>query len=247
MPEPTEITADMLGTFTGADAPIPESPAAASGDVGEPAEETITPTTAPAPAESEAETDADEYEDLTLDDLGELISGSVSGAIDKMRAAEESAEATEGLSPDVKKLTAENKALTERLAAVEKESKERILHDTTAALEHTIASTAGKFKMTDSEIAATTDYILDDPGILKARGFEWCALHVHPELRGRLKAAPNPAPPASAGADGMVVAPAANGAGAPEAFKHTPSRGDYSDVTRHIIKSGEAAKLGKYT
>jgi hypothetical protein len=244
------------GTFTPDD---PEAPAAP-----EPTPEAAAPADAPpkepakADPEPEPETppeddDAD-FEEMSFDDLDKMIAGAVKTGIAEVRkadaAADPDADPDGGTPPEVKKLADENAALKAQLAEREQKLAETEYKDGLAKLQHSIDSTAGKLKMTDDEIMGTVAYLKADPTLAKTIGqpggitFEEAAMRRYPGIEGRARSAP----PATASDEGKLGSPpAANGAGAPKPFKHDPRTGNYEDVTNHLLRSGEAAKWGKYT
>lgn len=246
---PAEPTIDLasLGTYTDDDPeapPPPEPVKAVEAPVAEPEKPAAEPAK-PAPAVADDEDD----EDLTFEDLDEIVRGASEAgakqAIEAIRKAD--AEPTDDTPPETKKLAEENAALKAKLAEQENQIAESQRTTALADLEHSIASTIGKLKMTDAEVEAVTKYMTGNPDLTRGgMGFEEAASRRYPGIADRAKAAPaSPATPAADG--GSLVAPAANGAGAPKPWKPAASPGDYSDVSAHILKSGGAASLGKYT
>ena len=240
-----EATIDLasLGEFT----PDDQQHAAKPTPEPEPkAEVKPEPTPAPEPEvapepEPELTAEDDEYEDLTLDDIDKRIAD----AIDS-RDPFADPDSTDDVPPEVKKLADENAALKAKLAEQEKASAEATKQKAIADMTTSINSTIGKLKMTDAEVKATTDYLVANPDL--ARGgmtFEEAATRRYPGIAERAKSAPAVKPDVADGS--MQPPPTANGAGAPKPFKHTASPGDYGDVNRHILQSGAAASLGKYT
>jgi len=252
--EPT-IDLASLGTFTPddpeiegqvatEDAPAPEKkPGAEPEPEKKPA----------APAEPDADDDDgdDEFEDLSLEDIETITARAAEKAVDKAiekhRAGADEPEG-DAIDPKLKQLAEENERSKARIAELENESAEREAAAQIAAFEHSINSTIGKLKLSDSEVEAVTKYMVqsikDDPGN-KTVSFEEFAMRRFPGIGERAKA-PAPTSQQPTTTEGALAAPAANGSGAPRAFKHTASPGDYDDVNDFLIRSGKAAGLGKH-
>jgi len=248
--EPNEVTAaemETLGIFEGNDAPVPEpeKPAAPPEPEKQP-EPAKEPEAAP-PSEDAGE-ESDDSEDLSLDELDARIKKDVREAIEDVRREEQAAEDDER-TPAEKALAEENARLKLESEQAKQALADREDAEVKSKIEHSIASTAGKYKMTAEEINAVTEYMLGNPDLVKGKmGFEEAATRRFPQLRDRLQSAPAApkAPPAGDGAEGVLDAPAASGAGAPKPWKHTPSPGRYDDITQHVLASGEASLLGKF-
>ena len=241
---PAEITDEMLGTFEGADAP----PAA----VATPAAEPVVadpPAPEPEPAAVVAEPEPDADESMTLDELTASLKTSLAEAISDIRKAEAAApDPDDETPPEVVALKNEKAALEAKVAALENQQADAEEARVVADIDHQIKSAVGKYKMTAAEQDEVVIACQDRPTLFREKGFEAVALSALPHLRDRIRATPAPqkALPGGEGADGLVTAPTANGAGAPSKWKHTPNPGDYSDITKHMLQSGEAAGLGKY-
>lgn len=244
MTEPTaDITAEdlaALGTHTGDDAPPPPAP-----EPEKKPEPTPEPEKKPEPepeADDSEESEA-EFEDMTLDDLDARVKSIIA------EATKQPADDTEEfeVDPVVAAERAKTKAAEEKAAAAQAELDKRIEEEEVGKLRHSIASTAGKFKMTPDEIKGVVQYMkANEDLVVGGMGFEEAATRRFPHLNDRLRTSPQPreTPP---GEEGSLVAPTATGPGAPRPFKHKAEPGEYGDVTRNILESGEAAKLGRYT
>jgi len=239
---PEEIAA--LGTQS--DAPAPEPTPEAT---PEPAKE---PEKQPDPEPTPEPEAAEEEADFTMED----IEAAAAKAIEAVLAREKAAAAEKD--PDAPEPTEAEKraaALEAEVAALKAQAKAREEADAAAkeaadrkALEHSVASAAGKYKMTDAEILAVGNYYDNNPDLIGTVGFEAAALRVHPHLKDRLKAPPPTAN--GAGGEGEAangfIATGANGAGAPRPFKHDNSRRGYDDITKHELATGGASLLGSY-
>ena len=233
--ESAEITADMLGSFLGDGAPTPPA------EPAPPAPEPETPSAPP------AEAAGDDDEGLTLEELDDRIQTNLRKVIADERAKETPADPDaedDDSPPEVRALAAENKALKARLEAQEADAEAKRVSAIEADLSEQITTAARKYTMTAEEIKTATQFALDNPDLAAAWKFERIALRVMPELADRAKSPPvgRAAPEKSSG----MVPPTANGAGAPAPFKPKATPGSYSDLTQHVLRSGEAAGLGKY-
>lgn len=234
-----------LGTASGIDAPAPEpEPVAAVVTAPEPVLEPEA-VLEPEPAAAAADTDDDGF---TVDELRAEIRAALA---ESDPFADTPAEPT---AEDVerKKLADENASLKAKIAEQESKADEAQARAETKRLEHSIDSTIGKLKMTDVEVESTTKYLLANPDLGAAvmtgsMTWEEAAMRRHPGIGERARTAQTTPSSGGSGADGVLEAPAANGNGAPSKFKHTPSPGDYGDISRHLLASGEAASLGRYT
>lgn len=241
-------TDDMLGTYT-TDVPAEPSPEATPAEPAKAPEPEKQPEPAPVPDTGvDPEGKQDDDEDFTLEDLDERMKANMREFAAERDAEARKAEEAATLTPEqtrIAELEAENKRLaTEHAAATAKVQREA----DEAKWLHEINSTAGKFKMSEAEVAATGKYFEDNPDLIGQWSFERAALRVHPEIRDRMKGPTTAAPdngPAGNGA-APIVTGGANGAGPPKPFQHTPKARDYSDITSHLLSSGEAAKLGSY-
>jgi len=203
------------------------------------------PKKAPKPEpEVEPEDEEAASDQATVEDLANAVTRAFETLEEKRaRKAAETADEAD-LSEDekrIKALTAEN----ERLKA-EKETTD--LKASEDAIVHQVKSTAGKYKMTDAEVEAVGNYFEQNPTLIGVWSFERGALYVLPELRGRLNSAP-PAQPKAPGSDTRatgVIDATTGGPALPQPFKHDGRRRDYTDITRHALASGEAAKLGTF-
>lgn len=219
---------------------------AAAESPGAPAEETPQkePAASPEPAAEAPEAgDPDDDDAMTLDELDARIAEALKKHDEQV--AEEVAEEPDPDDPQAA-ILAENKRLKAELEAREKAQREADEQKHIKELEHSISSTIGKYRMSDAEIEATVAYMEGNPDLVAGgMGFEKAALRVHPDLPGRLKSADAPpsAPRSAGDASGSLDTPGANGNARPKAWRHTPSPGDYSDVTQHILASGEARGL----
>lgn len=248
--ESVEVSADelaSLGEQIGDDAP----PAPATPEPekkAEPAPEPE-PEKKPEPAKPEADDDEDgdddEAEDLTLDEITERVNQAVA------KALKADAEEAEDDRPEAEKLlAAENARLKAEAEAAKKELAEKDDKEAVKELKHAIASTSGKYKMTTEQVNGVIQYMKANEDLVAGgMKFEEAALRRFPQLADRLRTSPDPRTPpdGEARADGLIVAPGSSGPGAPKPFKPTPGRGEYGDITKHSLESGEAAQLGSYT
>ncbi len=184
------------------------------------------------------------------DDIRQMMRESVKEALAEQNVPEETKEVPSvwELPPDkIESIYAEKLALERKVQEMAERQQAYMLEQTERNLEAHITDVVGKYKMTAAEVNETVQYLEanQDLAVDPSFSFERAALRRNPELRDRINTyAPSQR---SNSGEGFVVPPGASGAGAPTAFRHTPSRGEYSDVSRHIIQSGEAARLGKYT
>jgi hypothetical protein len=205
-----------------------------------------TPPAPPAEPEVEEETAEDDGTELTVENLAEATVKAFE-AIEAKRAAEAKQTADEADLSDVERRALALQRENDQLKAAETARAER---EEQQKLAHEVLSTAGKLKMTDAECISVGTFFERNPEYFGVWSFERAALHVFPELKGRLATAPPAQPPSAApgnGGQATGVVPAGTGGPAtPQPFKHNGRRFDYSDVTRAVLASGEAAKLGSY-
>ena len=240
MNKTNEIDLDSLGTYIDDDAPVDAPPADEKRPVeAPPADEPPADEPEPDIEPGDEPEDEDEFEDLTLEELDDRIKGSLKSVIEDFRKQPPPGAEPSDTPPAVKELAEKNAQNEARIAELEEALALRQLGD----LEHSIASTIGKLKMTKAEVQGTTRYMeLHADATRKGMTFEEAATLRYPgiDARGRQAAA---GPKAG---DTPPAPPAANGSGAPGPFKSTPTPGDYSDITAHILKSGKAGSLGRY-
>ena len=255
MPDPTDdIDLSSLGTFT-PDHPrgeeSPEAPEAEKAPEPAPEKEPEKAPEKPKPKDPDPEAEEaeeDEFEEMTPEDIEAIVNG----ALEKRdKAAAEAAE-DDDTPQEVKDLRAENERLRAENEEREKALEERERQDALKALEHSIGSTVGKYKMTDDEVKATITYMKGNPDLVQGgMGFEEAATRRLPEIKDRLRTSPPPPkqPRGEEGSDGLLGAPGAGGPAAPKPWKHTVQAGggDYSDISNHMLATGEAGSLGKYT
>jgi hypothetical protein len=257
--ENDDFDLSALGEFTGPDAPpkaeekpaaTPETPEpekkpeAKESDQKNPAEK---PEAEP---DDESEADDEEFEDLTLDDIQQSVRAAIREEVADARKRDAEPDDEPDDEPDaVKQLRAENAKLKERLEKSEADADEMATKQAIASLQHSIASTAGKYKMTEAEIASTVRYMEGNEDLVRGgMGFEEAALRRLPGLADRLKTSPAPQTPrGEAKGDGALAAPGAAGPTAPKPWKSTGTPGSYADLNKHLLETGEAASLGKYT
>ena len=234
--EPTKEEMDGLGTDT--ETAPPAKPAAPAQPEPEPE---------PGPDADEAFADEEEGDDeFTLDALEERVAAGTRRTIEEIRA-EEARKAEEAkLSPEVRAIREENARLKAENERVHAESLIAEFRANEARYNHEIDSAVGKFHATVAERDDAIRYFEANPDLVGHMSFERALLRVHPEIRDRLKT-PESAARGIGRPRSDLSTPAANGAGAPKPFKHTAKPGNYDDITRHTLESGEAAQLGSYT
>lgn len=191
------------------------------------------------PAKAEPEADTLTLEELTAS-LSETAKKAVAEAIEAERAR--ATEDDDDTPQDVKDLRAENARLKAENEQRAKALADREEAEEVAKLEHQMASAAGKYKMTEGEIETVVEYMTANADlVMGGMKFEEAALRRLPDLRTRLRTEPPareaPASPAS------EAPPSGSGMRAPAPFKHKAEPGSYSDITEHLLKTGQAAAL----
>jgi len=253
--EPQDIDLNALGTFEGADAPPkpaekpdPEPQPKAGTDPAPKPEPKADPPKDPEPDPAGDPDGEEDFDDLTADDIEGIVAKAVKTAAKELR--DEPDPDDDETPQEVKDLRAENARLKAENEQRAKAAEEREQQDAISALEHSIASTVGKYKMTPEETKATIVYMQGNPDLVSGgMGFEEAATRRLPHLADRLRTSPTPQTPRGGdGSDGILGAPGAAGPAAPKPWKHTVTRdGGYNDISEHMLATGEAASLGKYT
>lgn len=241
MSDAENISMEDLGEFVGEDAPVP-----VSDEFVENAEVESVDTSVVSEFENPQD-DVSVDDEMTLEELDSRIQSNLKAVIEEYAKNADSETADLEMDPEVLSVVKQNRELEKRLAELEQQTQRYEEQELVQEIEHSIASTAGKYKMTSDEVQQTTEYLLANPDLAKVKSWEWAATRVFPELVNRLNDAPTGQHRREiASGEGFVVPPTASGAGAPSQWRHTPNRGDYSDVTQHILLSGIAANLGRF-
>ncbi len=200
------------------------------------------PEVAPEPEATPEPTKAEEPDEdmATLEDIKGLIADTLNEFVEaqnKATTTDDDEDTDAAPDSEVAKLRAEN-------AELKQKEFDMLVEAEAQKVEHEVKSTIGKLKMTDAQVEAAVQYANKNPDIVGVWSFERIALRANPELADRPAVEAKPAPESpkvplgTTRAAGVIVNGQANGPSAPPPFKHNGKPRDYSDVTKHIIKSG---------